>query len=246
MQIITKNLNDFLEVTAKIKSELGKDEEVWFRGQSNSQYPLLPSLLRYHNGFEKEQTLFKRFRQNAYNLIEKKSNDWETLFDMQHYGVPTRLLDWTDTLGVALFFATYYNLKTGNKSDAAVYVLNPHILNLKSSINHIPFIPADIVLNYKEIYWNKKPFAPNYPIAIEPDYQNDRIKVQTGKFTVHGDNLQPIEELCPTAIKKIILPHSAVEETVKYLKLFNLNTNAIYPDMQGMVEYINDISGLER
>jgi hypothetical protein len=36
----------------------------------------------------------------------EQNNDWHTLVNMQHYGIPTRLLDWTSVLGVAVFFAT--------------------------------------------------------------------------------------------------------------------------------------------
>lgn len=241
---MNKTVLEFLyELDNEIKS-LSLIDDVWFRGQSDSSYNLIPSLLRYSNGLSKETRLFKEFRKNAYRLIERKNSDWEVLFDMQHYGAPTRLLDWTDTLGIALFFATYYNIKNNIPEDAALYLLLPNILNKKSSLNDIPFLPHDLSFNYKEIYWNKNPYVPVYPIAIEPDYANDRIKAQTGKFTIHGDDTTAIEILNPTAVKKIVIPKSIISEILEYLKLFNITSNAIYPDMQGMVEYVKDLSNL--
>ena len=116
--------NGFLTGVRNARAELKSPATVWYRGHWHSTYSLLPSLLRVSRGLSKEQELFYKHRQAATYLLKARESDWETVFDMQHYGVPTRLLDWTETLGVAVFFA----LGT-QPSEAAVYVLDPTELN---------------------------------------------------------------------------------------------------------------------
>jgi hypothetical protein len=53
-----------------------------------------------------------------------RDSDWHYLFDMQHHYIPTRLLDWTTVLGVAIFFALLKDY-----GDSAIFMLNPEALN---------------------------------------------------------------------------------------------------------------------
>lgn len=70
-------------------------------------YQLVPSLLRHKQGVDKENVLFGEYERSARRFLERRTDDWELLVDMQHYGIPTRLLDWTGVLGIALAFALY-------------------------------------------------------------------------------------------------------------------------------------------
>lgn len=79
----------------------------WFRGQANAAWRLEPSLARPPASISKEAALIKRFRQNAITLISGEPHgDWAWLFLMQHHGLPTRLLDWSENPLIALYFAT--------------------------------------------------------------------------------------------------------------------------------------------
>ena len=239
---IVYNWKTLLEIVKEVKAELGSSEVLWFRGQSNADYPLLPSLCRGIDGFSKEKFLFQKFLQLTLRVFPRRTNDWETLFDMQHYGLPTRLLDWSENLGIAAFFAVNYHELDNVDTHVAIYILNPRELNLYSGIERIPFIPDDKDFDYKTIYWEKRPFAPTYPIAIEPIFQNDRILAQKGMFTIHGDNLSEIAELCPKAVKKIILNKTAIPEIVEFLEIANINEQTVFPDMVGIVNYIRKIA----
>lgn len=205
------------------------------------QYALLPSLLRSSNGLVKESLLFQKFVQYSFKVFQRRTSDWETLFDMQHYGLPTRLLDWSDTLGIATFFAI--NLRSSSV-DVAIYVLDPIALNEYSGVNKVPLIPDDEDFDYKKIYWEKRPYAPKYPIAIQPLFQNDRIFAQSGVFTVHGDDSSPIELLCPKAVKRVVLGQHAIDGANEFLETANITARTVFPDVQGVASYVRKIVGV--
>lgn len=114
-------------------------------GCGKSSYELLPGLYRHrdHKKTEDfvtlEEQLSVRFRQRSLPLVPRQLGDeWDLLFFLQHYGVPTRLLDWTENPFIGFFFAvTSGEFKTRQrrgragertltfKTDAAVWVLDP-------------------------------------------------------------------------------------------------------------------------
>jgi hypothetical protein len=81
-------------------------DTVWFRGHADNEWELIPSIARDQRGVAAEGTLVKRFKQNAASFaIDRASTEWDWLFLMQHYSAPTRLLDWSESPLVALYFA---------------------------------------------------------------------------------------------------------------------------------------------
>jgi len=237
---------DFLESIKQAKADLGSPEVLWYRGHPNSKFYLLATLLRYKNGIDKEKHLFTSFKKFSDRILKRRDSDWETLFEMQHYGVPTRLLDWSETFGIALFFAATYNQSHHPDQDAAVYLLDPIALNKLSGINQIFRVPQDeSKFSYTKIYWEHTPFAANAPIAIEPIFINDRMLAQRGMFTVHHDKIDPIEDTFPTAIKKVILPNAVIPAAMEFLELSNLNIFSVFPDLAGISGYLKSTSGLE-
>ena len=237
---------NFLTEVRQAQTELGDPEIIWFRGHGDARHYLLPSLLRYKNGLEKEQFMYHKFRRFADKIFVNKESKWETLFDMQHYGIPTRLLDWTETLGIALFFAAHNNEIAASGGDAAIYLINPLALNKESGINKIYRLPSEETeYSYSNIYWNKSPMKANAPIAIEPILKNDRILAQRGMFTVHHDSIEPIEDKFPNHIKKVILPGEAIASAEEFLKIANIDEFSVYPDLAGIAGFINKTSELE-
>ena len=229
----------FLVEVQEATASLGNPDIVWYRGHSNINNYLLASLLRCSNGIEKERYLFNSFQKFSDRIFRRRESDWETLFEMQHYGVPTRLLDWTESFGVALFFATYDNKRQNTGEDAAIYLMSPEALNRLSGINKIYRIPdEESDYSYKGIYWENKPFSPTAPIAIEPIFINDRMLAQRGMFTVHHDEIDPIEDKFPNAVRKVAIPNAIIDAAIEFLNLSNINEYSVFPDFAGISGYL--------
>lgn len=230
--------NDLMTILKEQKNSLPAGHEIWYRGQNNSDYCLLPGLFRNQDGLGiiNEEEIFNTYKKLSQRLSLPQSNEWNLLIDMQHYFVPTRLLDWSENLGVSLFFAVT-NHK--NDNDVALFLLDPLELNAYSKKNGIPNVPDENMgLSYVENYIKKIPFEPRMPIAIKSSYTNNRILAQRGMFTIHGDDLKSIEDLCPSAITKIIINNKAIPEIKEFLEIANINEITVYPDFNGIADYI--------
>jgi hypothetical protein len=234
-----------LALVKRLRSQLPNPKGLWFRGQTDARYALYPGLHRDPKGLVKEQFLFRKFSQLCMKAFPRRRTDWETLFDMQHYGVKTRLLDWSETLGVATYFAAFYNSRFAPGADASLFILDPLRLNEYSGLDRVPFLPDDPDFDYKSIYWEKRPFAPRFPIAVQPTFLNDRIFAQRGAFTIHGDARDPIEDLCPDAVKRIILKPHAIKGALEFLEIANINELTVFPDVAGIADYVNRLADLE-
>lgn len=215
------SLSELLDL---INKEIGKialdGEAVWFRGHSCDKYLLIPSLYRmkdkkryfYVGEQSKRQilnSLLDLFRVKAYNateLIDKMmSDDARTIAAMQHYKVPTNLLDWTTSVFPALYFALEKEINDGtceDTDDAVIYILNPVRMNIIRNKLYTGFLnmrdykqieyPIPTIDGNKEIFDgflpNRKLSSENskLPIAGYIAYDNTRIKSQLGTFTIFG------------------------------------------------------------
>ena len=85
----------------------GEEQPLWFRGHINADWKLTPKLYRKPFIGADENEIRHEFQSRALQLIQTRlpANKWEWYFLMQHYGVPTRLLDWTENALIAMYFA---------------------------------------------------------------------------------------------------------------------------------------------
>lgn len=240
-------------------------ESRWYRGIGSSAYTLMPSLFRHPEiatikPLDLEQQLLVRFRQRSIPyLAHRLEDDWELLFLMQHHGVPTRLLDWTENPYIALYFALVSCKKdpaTGLYPDCCVWSLDPVAWN-RAVLDHISFqdgvlVPSDERINghkpgVKESLLSKK------PVAMYGSYNSPRIVAQRGAFTIFGSNVSPMEDVkaaAPTTITDAVLarltiPGANVPAITKALTAIGYTDSVIFPDLDGLAREMKRGYGFE-
>ena len=222
----------------------------FFRGLSKKSHNLLPALFRERDISRDLQYLKNQEMTVYYDFVSNSSNShsncvkdsWEVLYEMQHREIPTRLLDWTGSFAVALYFAlrNYDDTKT-----PCVWILNPKMLNIKSVKKpRIISIEEGQVLDYKKMFvtreFEKKAFE--NPIAILPVKSHPRITAQNSFFTVHGSNLNPLDKIYSNdVIKRFDIPKEVIPDALKFLKMANMNEFTLFPDLDGLGRRIKKI-----
>ena len=234
-----------------------KDSTLWFRGSGRASYSLSPTLHRHPtiNTAEKiidlEIALVDRFKQRAVpflkNPLDKKS-DWELLFFMQHYGIPTRLLDWSENPFVSLYFAltsASYEIVSKKRiytEDCCIWVLDPISWNRESFKDFsydqgILSVENHLVDSYKP----RTQFANirEKPIAIFGTHNSSRIVAQRGVFIVFGKNVTAMDETYERdsfpqdCLIRIVIEKEKIESLLQSLVSIGVTDSVIYPDLEG-------------
>lgn len=230
-------MKDFQALIARVNNHrvrLGISEHpAWYRGHEHGHYRLLPGLLRYKNGVKHERNLYAVFRTEGASLIPENFDALETLALMQHYGMPTRLLDWTDSLHTALFFAVMGSL-TWKIEHPCVWIINPFRLNQRSTNANVIYDRDDkLHLDYYESAKSQRwPF--DLPVAMAAPWRNSRVYAQHGYFTLHGNDLRAIEECAPDCVKRVDIPQHLVREIIHILSHSSTNSFTLFPDLNGL------------
>lgn len=266
-----------------IKKLVASDEvcSVWFRGENNINLttPLIPKLYRaygdpdskeaYNYAKNLENNIKSEFAIRSLPYLQKnniEANQWNNYFLMQHYGLETRLLDWTESALNALFFA----IEDLSENDSKVWILNPHKLNqyttekihpeskgLESLIN--PSIKdASKLFNEKmefdlnelaRIYldldfdnYRKDKIDEFYPLAILPSILDERMEVQSSCFTIFGNKINGLKSIKNQVnfLESITISGTDKRSIRKELRYLGISQKSIYPDLQGLSKSISD------
>jgi hypothetical protein len=229
--------------------------QLWYRGSGRLLYELKPSLYRHSTItdvkelIDLESQIMTRFRERAVPYLERTvADDWEYLFLMQHYGVPTRLLDWTENPYVALFFA----LSTASRSTvdpsvydspAAVWVMQPLVWN-RAALATISYSGEILSTTRAQL----KGYAPGasfdmmnvYPVAMYGAHNSRRIVAQRGVFVISGKKTTPMETVYDQdnfpadALHRLELPAGAIPTLLQSTLDIGFVDSVVYPDLDGL------------
>lgn len=228
-------VGDLIDRVRKARADANKT--IWFRGQRDFDWKLLPGLLRSDHKLS-EGSLVARFKQSAAMLIaERPGGEFDWIFLMQHYGVPTRLLDWTENPLVALYFATEDQSMDIKGCDAAFWILKPSELNKNAHIedkdesDYIPSFDDAEVQGYSTDQVRSKRVA-LLPIATIATRNNPRIQAQLGTFTIHHKEKAPIEGVGDGKhCLKLLIPAANIPNIRDELNILGMNRFTLFPEM---------------
>jgi len=218
----------------------------WFRGHANAMWKLQPHYDRLTSPM-KEMELVNKFRQNANLLLTHAPHtpyDFGWMFLMQHYGVPTRLLDWTESPLVALYFAVEDRNPAHYKKDAAVWILFPLELNHHSTKTqvYIPSFEDEWLANYSVDQYSKEKDNGILPIAAIATRNNPRIQAQAGVFTISHLKKAAIEDIEGGAhCVKLTIPAASKPRIQQELRILGINRFQIFPELTSIGDNLREL-----
>jgi len=174
---------------------------------------------------------YKRFKQNALrNLVDRPSTEAEWVFLMRHHGVPTRLLDWSESPLVALYFAVADEGMHG--VEGAIWCLLPLDLNNLAGISQIPGFDDDDELSSYLPTRLRLPGGNQFPIAAVGVRNSPRMYAQHGMFTISHRDAAAIEALgTQKHIWRIMIPASSKPKLLSELRALRVDRLALFPEL---------------
>lgn len=259
MPVIEKEVQDlqglvsaFLEIADQAAGSF-----FWFRGVNCSNYTLLPKIARDGKEpnaiFEREARLLTRFRQRsmAYWPAGYPQDEWEHLFAMQHYGMPTRLLDWSENLFVAAHFALSSVPSHSHEGDCipVVWCVDPVEWNRSTPVLSEYGTSIQVLTTADD---ELEPYRPastrkrnKSPIAIFGAHNSERIVAQRGTFFVWGNEAKPLEDVAadlPATLWKLKLVASR-NQLADHLQLLGFGETMVFPELSYLASELTRTEG---
>ncbi len=288
MSTYIKSVSDLLSLLEKFNyqfSQTHRTDGFIFRGMSDKKWKLLPGVLRE---FEEEQKselveggaisgniyisseieILSHFKKEAGGILTHvpQADDLTWLQYAQHYGVPTRLLDFTANPLVALYFCC----QSESKTDGSLWIINTVNFHRWSrdedickdeALKHTrKSIIDSILLNMSSVSPSEdEELTKSRPVLFIPPYIDQRMSAQSSRFMLWGNNDSALDDmgikdnemvLCPDGMRidtvndqrfwtKLIIPSICKHSLMRELDLLNINEKSIFPGLDGIGKYVN-------
>ncbi|SKC19608.1 FRG domain-containing protein [Dyadobacter psychrophilus] len=219
-------LDQYLKIIEPLTSS---NDILLFRGQDQDK-PLLPSIARDDKRNDEslvktEEDMLRELKRRAPLLLSREpKTDWEWLVIAQHFGLRTRLLDWSSNPLIALWFAC----RSLSSTDSVIYILEAS---------------KNFLVDYEA---NESPFKITHTRILRPPMNNDRIVAQAGWFTVHKCSSKlgkfiPLEENADMKhmVRKVIVKPNDKITLIQKVSILGINNQSIYPDIEGLCRHLN-------
>jgi hypothetical protein len=244
----TRQLADWGDFVSMVDTlGIGKENgpSWFFRGQADASWGLTPSLLRHFrgrslsykkaHGIERQASDF--FFSRMHLLAERTPNLQVTDRNvvlwamMQHHSCPTRLLDWTESPFVALYFAVEKLMEL----DGALWLFEASTLDtlMTKAFGNLAY--------NNSIYFQDPPSPAVYPVV--PVQHTQRSAAQQGVFTIGTDLLSdheaPMEAQFERAgkskyLQKLVVPAALKYELLSRLRVMNISAISLFPGIDGL------------
>lgn len=266
-------LNEVRRVAKVWSPSLADPEEIWFRGQAKCDHKLSPVLYRdaiVRLNYD-EPTIFERFKALASPHVRRMpSDDWEWYFLARHHGLPSRLLDWSESLLVALYFAiagcahdrTRRDLDRARENSTtaqvfddaspAIWMLDAGTVNLYARREDFVFVPGgERTRRYLPDEVARADAGNELPIAILPQRTNERIAAQHGVFTLHGHGQLGLEEYAGRSngvirLARIALDRNRLAHMWHEAQVLGVGRLSVFQDLDSVAAHVAWFSQSEK
>lgn len=211
---------------------ISHDKIRFYRGQSETDWELEPSLLRKENQnlHKREFDLLKELHIHYPEAFKDSKNLFEDLVIAQHYGIPTRLLDVTNNPLVALYFAV--SDKKPKTGDAEVFIID---------------IPKDAVVYYdnetmllslRDSIERGKTVIKFPIIGVKARLNNSRIIRQQGAFIYFAEFNDNSRNIIKNS-NKIVISRSHISKIRDELSTLGISTQTLFPEISEFKKSFN-------
>ena len=221
-----------------------QQSQYFYRGHSSTTYNLVPGIYREssvsvrnnksekHLYVEKELSLFKTAIKDSPQDFPNSMTNFEKLVKMQHYGLPTRLLDITQSSLIALYFAV-----ENERHDGEVLIFE---LKKNNRLYYDDKKVEQMSLRYDSVSddENKISKMNDTVLVVQPKLDNDRIRAQGGLFFYFGEDENGDCSKFPFFPRRIIVPHRIKSKLKRELKKLMIDESTVYQDLEHKMKKI--------
>lgn len=251
MSIILDSIEKIFSITKDAKDNLG--DGLWWRGQLDAQWELIPSAHRNKNKLYENGSLIKFMTMAATRQsgVVPNAEDYAGWLSLaRHHGLPTRLLDWSESPLIALWFATA-NFKK-EKRDAKLYSLNGYKLNRDQA--NLPYHVVGASNRGQEMCmraflhpnqideedWKYPEFAGKIS-AMTIQHTHNRMMTQFSGFTIH-DTTTPLNQLPEKTnfLREYIIPSNVVLRILSQLHESGIRESIVFPDLDHLAHELSN------